>query len=167
MRRSACHRRLCHRAPWRSSRRTTGGPCRPTSSCRHLVSRSTSLPILCRCRMRVKRANCQHMIHCRRICRVRVDKTLTVAHHTREITMEEALQQRTYRDALAGKRMAAREVVKWIMKREAWLAEHEPKASDLAFNRFRQCRCGSPPSWDRGAQPRSSGLAQRSGAPPA
>jgi len=74
------------------------------------------------------------MIHCRRICRVRVDKTLTVAHHTREITMEEALQQRTYRDALAGKRMAAREVVKWIMKREAWLAEHEPKASDLAFN---------------------------------
>ena len=98
-----------------------------------------------------------------------MDKTLTVAHHggTREITMEEALQQRTYRDALAGKRMAAREVVKWIMKREAWLAEHEPKASDLAFNRFRQCRCGSPPSWDRGAQPRSSGLAQRSGAPPA
>jgi hypothetical protein len=65
-----------------------------------------------------------------------VDKTLTVAHHggTREITMEEALQQRTYRDALAGKRMAAREVVKWIMKHEAWLAEHEPKASDLAFN---------------------------------
>ena len=37
-----------------------------------------------------------------------VEKTLTVAHHggTREITMEEALQQRTYRDALAGKRMA-------------------------------------------------------------
>jgi hypothetical protein len=45
----------------------------------------------------------------------------------REITMEEALQQRTYRDAVAGKRMAQREVVKWIMKREAWLAKYEPK----------------------------------------
>ena len=65
-----------------------------------------------------------------------MDKTLTVAHHggTREITMEEALQQRTYRDALAGKRMAQREVVKWIMKREAWLAEHVPKARGLAIN---------------------------------
>ena len=60
-----------------------------------------------------------------------VAKTLTVAHHggTREITMEEALQQRTYRDALAGKRMAQREVLKWIMKREAWLAQHAPKPS--------------------------------------
>jgi hypothetical protein len=60
-----------------------------------------------------------------------VEKTLTVAHQggTREITMEEALQQRTYRDALAGKRMAQREVLKWIMRREAWLAEHAPRAS--------------------------------------
>jgi hypothetical protein len=60
-----------------------------------------------------------------------VDKTLTVTHQgaTREITMEEALQQRTYRDAVAGKRMAQREVLKWIEKREAWLAEHVPKAS--------------------------------------
>jgi hypothetical protein len=60
-----------------------------------------------------------------------VEKTLTVAHGggTREMTMEEALQQRTYRDALAGKRMAQREVLKWIMKREAWLAKHAPQAS--------------------------------------
>jgi len=43
--------------------------------------------------------------------------------------MEEALQQRTYRDALAGKRMAMREVVKWIIKRDAWLAKHATKAS--------------------------------------
>ena len=51
-----------------------------------------------------------------------VEKTLTVddGGGTREITVEEALQQRTYRDALAGKRMAQREVMKWIMKREAW-----------------------------------------------
>jgi Family of unknown function (DUF5681) len=60
-----------------------------------------------------------------------VEKTLTVTHHgrTREITMEEALQQRTYRDAVAGQRMAQREVVKWILKREAWLAKQAPKAS--------------------------------------
>ena len=66
-----------------------------------------------------------------------VAKTLTVAHHggTREITMEEALQQRTYRDAVAGKRMAQREVLKWIMKREAWLAKQAPKASWPAITR--------------------------------
>jgi hypothetical protein len=60
-----------------------------------------------------------------------VEKTLTVTHHgaTREITMEEALRQGTYRDAVAGKRMAQREVLKWIMKREAWLAKHAPKPS--------------------------------------
>jgi len=64
-----------------------------------------------------------------------VDKTLIVDDRggTREITVEEALQQRTYRDALAGKRMAMREVVKWIRKREAWLAEHMPKASRHDF----------------------------------
>ena len=62
---------------------------------------------------------------------VLVEKTLTVANRggtTREIPVEEALQQRTYQDALAGKRMAMREVVKWIIKREAWLTKHEPKA---------------------------------------
>ena len=60
-----------------------------------------------------------------------VEKTLSVAHHggTREIAMEEALQQRTYQDALAGKRMAQRDVLKWIAKREAWLQKHGPKAS--------------------------------------
>ena len=62
-----------------------------------------------------------------------VEKTLTVVHHagTREITMEEALQQRTYQDALEGKRPAMREVLRWIKKREAWLAEHMPKACDF------------------------------------
>jgi hypothetical protein len=60
-----------------------------------------------------------------------VEKTLTVTDRggTREITMEEALQQRTYRDALAGKLTAMREVVKWILRREAWLTKHAPKAS--------------------------------------
>jgi hypothetical protein len=60
-----------------------------------------------------------------------VDKTLTVTSEggTREIRVEEALQQRTYQDALAGKRTAKREVVKSIIKREAWLAKHAPKPS--------------------------------------
>jgi len=47
--------------------------------------------------------------------------------------MEEALQQRTYRDAVAGKRVAVREVSKWIVKREAWLAKRAPKASPRAI----------------------------------
>jgi Family of unknown function (DUF5681) len=53
-----------------------------------------------------------------------LEKTLTVTDRggTREITMEEALQQRTYQDALKGKRMAIREVLKWIQERKAWLA---------------------------------------------
>jgi hypothetical protein len=66
-----------------------------------------------------------------------VEKTLTVADRggTREITLKEALQQRTYQDALAGKRMAMREIVKWIIKREAWFAKHAPRASRPAITR--------------------------------
>lgn len=60
-----------------------------------------------------------------------LERTLSVPHDggTRELTMEEALQQRTLQDALAGKRMAIREVMKWIMEREGWLAKNAPKAS--------------------------------------
>jgi hypothetical protein len=58
-----------------------------------------------------------------------LDKTLTVTKGdaTREISMEEALQQRTFQDALAGKRMAMREVMKWIMKRDEWFAKNAPR----------------------------------------
>src|SRR3984957_2635127 len=68
---------------------------------------------------------------------VLVEKTIPVARRgaTREITMEEALQQRTYRDALAGKRMAQREVLRWIMKRAGWLTAEAPKASWPAITR--------------------------------
>jgi hypothetical protein len=59
------------------------------------------------------------------------EKTLTVVHHgiAREITAQEALQQKTYQNALAGKRMDQREVLKWIAKRDAWLVKHQPTAS--------------------------------------
>jgi hypothetical protein len=55
-----------------------------------------------------------------------IDRTLTITRNgqAREVTMEEALQHRTYQDAIAGKRMAQREVLKWIRKREAWFQEH-------------------------------------------
>lgn len=54
-----------------------------------------------------------------------IERTLTLTRDglPREITMEEALQHRTYQDAIAGKRMAEREVLKWIRKREAWFAK--------------------------------------------
>jgi hypothetical protein len=61
---------------------------------------------------------------------VLVEKTLIVTNRTgtREITIEETLQQQTYQRALAGVRMAVREVLKWIMKRDAWFAKNAPKA---------------------------------------
>jgi hypothetical protein len=66
-----------------------------------------------------------------------LEKTLTVTDRAgvREITMEEALQQQTYQRALAGDRMAVREVLKWIMKRDTWLAKNAPKASRPAITR--------------------------------
>jgi hypothetical protein len=67
---------------------------------------------------------------------VLMDKTVTITDGgggTREITMEEALQRRTFQDALAGKRMAVREVMKWIKKRDAWRAKHAPKVQPTPF----------------------------------
>jgi Family of unknown function (DUF5681) len=58
-----------------------------------------------------------------------IDRTLTVTQNgrPREVTVEEALQHKTYQDAIAGSRAARREVLKWIAKREKWLAAHAPK----------------------------------------
>jgi hypothetical protein len=66
---------------------------------------------------------------------VLVEKTLTVTDRTgtREIAIEEALQRQTYERALNGDRMAARDVLKWITKRDAWLAKNGPKASSPAI----------------------------------
>jgi hypothetical protein len=59
-----------------------------------------------------------------------LEKTLSVRHRggTREMTMEEALQQRTLQNALDGKRVAEREVLKWTLKREEWLLKNGPEA---------------------------------------
>lgn len=53
-----------------------------------------------------------------------IDKRLTVTQGgvPREVTAEEALQHRTYQDAVAGNRAARRQVLKMIEKREQHLA---------------------------------------------
>lgn len=80
-----------------------------------------------------------------------IDRTLTVTHGgvPREVTTEEALQHRTYRDAIAGSRPAVRKVLKMIAEREQYLAaqrgrkralrpieehtEHDPENADAAL----------------------------------
>lgn len=52
--------------------------------------------------------------------------TATVGGKERELTVEEVLQQQTLKDALAGKRMAIRKVLKMIERREAALAKKNP-----------------------------------------
>src|SRR5688500_9307636 len=58
-----------------------------------------------------------------------IDRTLTVTQggRARELTLEEALQHKTYQAAIAGNRAARREVLKMIEKRERWLAANAPK----------------------------------------
>ena len=58
-----------------------------------------------------------------------VEKTLTITRDgvQREVTVEEALQHRTYQAALAGDRAARREILKMIAKREAALAKTRPR----------------------------------------
>ncbi|MDX5360364.1 MAG: DUF5681 domain-containing protein [Alphaproteobacteria bacterium] len=53
-----------------------------------------------------------------------IDQTLTVTQggQLREVTIEEALQHQTYRDAIAGKHSAQREVMKMIEARERHVA---------------------------------------------
>jgi hypothetical protein len=57
-----------------------------------------------------------------------VDKMLTITRNgvPREVGIEEALQHRTYRDAIGGNRSARREVLKMIAKREQALAKLAP-----------------------------------------
>lgn len=58
-----------------------------------------------------------------------IDKPLNVTQGgvVREVTVEEALQHRTYQDAIAGNRAARREVLKMIAKREQYLATRRPQ----------------------------------------
>src|SRR5882672_11266065 len=71
------------------------------------------------------------------VLEILVDKTLTAVRDGIERTVElkEALQQRTYQDALKGKPMAMREVVKWILERDAWRTKHERQSRPPAITR--------------------------------
>jgi hypothetical protein len=59
------------------------------------------------------------------------DKTLTVNHGgiDREQSVDEVMELQTFQAALGGNRMAVRQVLKMIEKRESALAERAPKAT--------------------------------------
>ena len=59
-----------------------------------------------------------------------IDRTLTIVQGgvSREVTVDEALQHKTYQDAIAGNRAARRDVLKMIAKREKALAAKAPLA---------------------------------------
>ena len=96
-----------------------------------------------------------------------IDRTLTVTRNgkPREVTVEEALQHRTYQDAIAGSRAARREVLKMIAKREKWLGHEEAEAArpvemlieptDPAMPMRRCCSSASPSRTGAGTIPRT------------
>lgn len=57
-----------------------------------------------------------------------IDRTLTIVQGgvPRDVTVDEALQHKTYQDAIAGNRAARREVLKMIAKREKAITEKAP-----------------------------------------
>jgi hypothetical protein len=65
-----------------------------------------------------------------------IDRTLAVSQggEPREVTVEEALQHRTYQAAIAGNRSARREILRMIAKRETYLAKRrETRAVRIEF----------------------------------
>jgi hypothetical protein len=66
------------------------------------------------------------------------DKTLTVSQNgvERELTVDEALQFKTYQAALKGSKMAVRAVLKMIEKREVALAAQAPRGEQRKSNPF-------------------------------
>jgi hypothetical protein len=62
-----------------------------------------------------------------------IDRTLTIIQggKPREVTIEEALQHKTYQDAIAGNRAARRQVLKMIAKREQALVAKAPLAKPV------------------------------------
>nr|WP_249807002.1 DUF5681 domain-containing protein [Bradyrhizobium sp. 1] len=52
--------------------------------------------------------------------------TTTIRGKICEMPIEEAIQHRTFKDALAGKAKAIRQVLEWIRERKAWNKQHGP-----------------------------------------
>ena len=72
-----------------------------------------------------------------------IDRTLTIVQGgtPREVTVDEALQHKTYQDAIAGNRAARREVLKMIAKREKAITKRAPLTSPVEVKKE-----GSDPS---------------------
>lgn len=66
-----------------------------------------------------------------------IDRTLSVTQdgQPRAVTVEEALQHRTYQQAVAGSRPDRREILKMIARRERWLAER--RGADVPMAEWR------------------------------
>ncbi|WP_091737817.1 DUF5681 domain-containing protein [Phenylobacterium immobile] len=64
-----------------------------------------------------------------------IDRTLTVVQggQERELTVEEALQLKTYQDAIGGSRLAQREILKMIRKREQAMSARQPVRSGVTL----------------------------------
>jgi hypothetical protein len=62
-----------------------------------------------------------------------IDRTLTIVQggRSREVTVDEALQHKTYQDAIAGNRAARREVLKMIAKREKAITKRAPRPKPM------------------------------------
>ena len=62
-----------------------------------------------------------------------IDRTLTVVQdgRSREVTVDEALQHKTYLDALAGNRAARRQILRMIAKREEAITKSVPQKPSI------------------------------------
>ena len=62
-----------------------------------------------------------------------IDRTLTVVQdgRSRELSVDEALQHKTYLDAIAGSRAARRQILKMIAKREKAMTKNAPQKKAL------------------------------------
>ncbi len=69
-----------------------------------------------------------------------IDRTLAITQggRQRDVTVDEALQHKTYQDAIDGSRAARCEVLRMIAKREKAIAARQPPAKSL------ELRCEGP-----------------------
>lgn len=71
-----------------------------------------------------------------------MDRTIQVNQdgRSRELTVEEGLQLKTYQAALSGSKPARREILKMIARREQWLASKRPLRSRIKLLREKDPR---------------------------
>lgn len=69
-----------------------------------------------------------------------IDRTLTMNRDGAqvEVRLEDALLQKAYQEAIAGKRLAIRKVLRCVEKRERWLVDNAPRAETAPSVTFSQ-----------------------------